>query len=93
MEFRIPVNVAFENIIYLCTEIPFLLFINYIKWESLKVEEGETEFHLAVGEEIPSLALRAHLEMFESVPLSGTVKITAKVNPIMRPLPNIHHKL
>ena len=31
VEFRIPVNVAFKNIILLCTEIPFPLFINYIQ--------------------------------------------------------------
>jgi hypothetical protein len=36
-------------------------------------EDGEPEFHLAVGEGIPFLAIRAHLEIFESVPLSDEV--------------------
>jgi hypothetical protein len=36
-------------------------------------EDGEPEFHLAVGEEIPFLAIRAHLEILESVPLSDEV--------------------
>ena len=36
-------------------------------------EDDETEFHLAVVGEIPFLAIRAHLEIFESVPLSDEV--------------------
>jgi hypothetical protein len=36
-------------------------------------EDGEPEFHLAVGEEIPFLAIQVHLEIFESVPLLDEV--------------------
>jgi hypothetical protein len=36
-------------------------------------EDGKTEFHLAVWYEIPFLAIRAHLEILESVPLSDEV--------------------
>jgi hypothetical protein len=63
----ISVNVAFENIIF------------FIRNSSSDIhqphtigifEEGKTEFHLAIWYEIPFLAIRAHLEIFESVPLS-----------------------
>ena len=36
-------------------------------------EDGETEFHPAIGEEIPFLVIRVHLEIFESVPLCDEV--------------------